>query len=611
MASSAGLRRQNSARDKSKKIPDLSRPHPRPNTSHLVVCGAEVEKDVWLFGDFLGFTSALREQSPPVNGTFISCFDFTQYFLQNPSYKDVKFGRRPEIGDEKWDNGDEIAVYTKFDFEHRTRWWIQLDQQERRTLIPRVLEWIRNRVQDAKSGDIVSIILIGHGNPRGIVLGGETLETSDLVAACSNFALDVQVNIVIKACYSGAFAKAFKVSNQRNIYIHTSAKHDESSWSARRSISGRLRNSLFGAAFVRTFGLMRDPDEIWTLEKQASLITSELNAPEVPLKRRSTPQVISDSPMTRLMMDIMHRDYVDITFRDAPVRARRVLTPKNDALVLLSQPIPTSRRTIIAEFEAASNVFHNEMGLINTDWPHPDDIGITTDWINRYRAPNRAGKMIQLVQALAFRFKIQEYFLITVEYLIRLELLSLDALYIPMNLSTLTPSVQSVIEALQCFSFAQECMSRAGDSLAQPFESPVKWLATVIVRSCADWTRIFNRLCTVQMLGAPIDELVTSLSEKRLRFTVNLDEAKDAEVETLLCGFWLPHGIKIKDFCKTWSVRYLSMIATYEGVTKNKWPDSHVQAAVSRLLEMEIDHESRCHASMTASVTGATHNTDT
>src|SRR4051812_42955395 len=107
MASSAGLRTQNKFRDKTKKIPDLSGPSPRKTTSHLVVCGVERQNDIWLFGDFLGFTSTLREQSPPVNGTFINCFDLDDYFNAT-GMKDIKFGRREEIGDEYWDSGDEI-----------------------------------------------------------------------------------------------------------------------------------------------------------------------------------------------------------------------------------------------------------------------------------------------------------------------------------------------------------------------------------------------------------------------------------------------------------------------------------------------------------------------
>jgi len=55
-------------------------------------------------------------------------------------------------------------------------------------------------------------------------------------------------------------------------------KRIKKSYSKRRSINGRQRNSVFGAAFVRTLGLMRDPDEIWTLEKQTSFAKGKLSA---------------------------------------------------------------------------------------------------------------------------------------------------------------------------------------------------------------------------------------------------------------------------------------------------------------------------------------------
>jgi hypothetical protein len=560
-------------------------------TSHLVVCGVENARDVWLFGDFLGFTSALRELPYPINGTFINCFDLGNYFVTS-GYSDVKFGRREEIGSGEWDSGDELTVYTRFDFEHRTRWWEQLNREECRTVISRVLEWIKTRTERARPGDIVSIILIGHGNPQGILLGGRTFTPADLASACASFALDVQVNIVIKACYSGAFAKAFKVSNQRNIYIHISARDCEKSYSARRSISGRLRNSIFGAAFIRTFGLMRDPDEIWTLEKQRAFVKGKLNEPAVPLQRRSSPQVASDSPKTRLMMDIMYRDYIDITFCSAPGRARRVLTPENEALPLLHQPVARLGNITAAEFEAAGGVVSHEMGLINTDYPEYGDFGITEPWFGKEHATpqSRAHTISSTVRALAYRFKIQEHFLVIVENLIRVGLLSIEALYKPMDLARDTPSVRTVLRALQCFPLGQECMDYSPDIPGKEFEAPARWLATVIVRSCADWTQILNWFNTIRILGTPDSNHIKELLNENLQFTVNPKESESEEVKSPQFGFWLPHGVSISDFCRTWTSRYLLVVGTYERLTGRKWPDySIVESAVTRLLKIEIE----------------------
>jgi hypothetical protein len=58
-------------------------------------------------------------------------------------------------------------------------------------------------------------------------------------------------------------------------------------------------------------------------------MAAECGCPEsFRLARRSEPQVQSDSPKVRLMMDTLDRDYVDVTFSKAPVHARRVLTSR-------------------------------------------------------------------------------------------------------------------------------------------------------------------------------------------------------------------------------------------------------------------------------------------
>lgn len=136
-----------------------------------------------------------------------------------------------------------------------------------------VLRWMENKAHDAKSGSFVTIIRIGHGDENGIYIGGKPLSPSDLDGACAKFQTSVQINLVIKDCSSGAFAKAFRIVGQTNLYLHTSSKVEvEKSYSDRRSVSGRLRNSFFGAAFVETLGLMKDEDKIWT--RQSGPISS-------------------------------------------------------------------------------------------------------------------------------------------------------------------------------------------------------------------------------------------------------------------------------------------------------------------------------------------------
>lgn len=106
MASSAGIRQQNSARDKTKPLPNLGEPAVNKSTYHLVVCGVgNAVKDIWLFGDFLGFVDALKKSNPPVNGDFVNCYPIGEFF-NTTGFEDIKFGRSKEMGGDSWDSDD-------------------------------------------------------------------------------------------------------------------------------------------------------------------------------------------------------------------------------------------------------------------------------------------------------------------------------------------------------------------------------------------------------------------------------------------------------------------------------------------------------------------------
>ncbi|KAH0557183.1 hypothetical protein GP486_005025 [Trichoglossum hirsutum] len=599
MASSAGLRRQNSARDKAKRVPELSGPALKRSTSHLVVCGATNHKrDNWLFGDFLGFVDALKKANPPIHGDFINCFPLGEYFASSGK-EDVKFGRRKEAGGADWDSGDEIAIYNRWQYDHREAWWMQVGQPMWPSTKPNILKWIDGRVHDAKPGDIVTIILIGHGNQDGIDIAGVLLSASELAAACANFSAGVQVNIIIKACSSGAFAKAFRVSGQRNLYVHTSSKDaSELSFSDRRSITGRIRNSLFGASFVETLGLMRDPEELWTLGKQKQKLEDDLSGPLVPPSRRSLPKVVSDSPEKRMMWDILYRDYVDISFDRAPSNARRILTPPDEALrIHRQQRIPSAlpearpESPPVASYTAAEAVLRRELEYIDTDWPEGGDMGIIERIfsLDGFSKDKKHSAIEELVRALAYRFRVQEEIFIVAESLMYLGLLSHRSLYLPMRLSQRTEAVATVFWALQCFAYVEDATSFTAGEMGKYFEAAALWLATVIVRSCTDWTRILDRLVTIKRLGSLDQDRATELAVRGPRFAINPHEGEEKEIWTPQYGFWLPHGVSMRDFAGKFFARYCAVKEAYEGVVgEGAWGDSSMlEAAVTWILAAE------------------------
>ena len=145
---------------------------PERKAHHLVVCGVgDPNKDVWLFGDFLGFVEAFRKADSPINGDFVNCYPLGEYF-NSTGRNDIKFGRRKEMGTDSWDSGDQIAIYTRWQYEHRELWWDQVRRELWPTTKDRVLRCIDNKSHDVTSGDIVTIVLIGHGNPKGDIYCG-------------------------------------------------------------------------------------------------------------------------------------------------------------------------------------------------------------------------------------------------------------------------------------------------------------------------------------------------------------------------------------------------------------------------------------------------------
>jgi hypothetical protein len=124
---------------------------------------------------------------------------------------------------------------------------------------------------------------------------------------------------------------------------------------------------------------MVDEDDrpIWTVEKQRKYIHDATTSAELPKGFKSVPQVLTDSPESRLMYHLMFSDYVDVTFDQAPRFACRVLTPSNPARQVSSQPIPTNLPAASAlGMASAWQAIESEMLLTLINPPHPDDISV-------------------------------------------------------------------------------------------------------------------------------------------------------------------------------------------------------------------------------------------
>lgn len=191
-----------------------------------------------------------------------------------------------------------------------------------------------------------------------------------------------------------------------------------------------------------------------------------------------------------------------------------------------------------------------------------------------------------LIEVLIYRFNLQERVFIMAESLMALGLLSYEAIAIPMGLSQPTSSVSAVMDGLRCF----ECLERATKvnegGFGITFDAPVMWLATVIVRSCTDWTRILHLLVTIPVLSPLSRTRATQVCGRRPRFTINPNEAKVEAVISPEFKFWLPHGLLISVFIDNFMSRYIrirDISRELEGETT--WEDNPLfHAALERIL---------------------------
>ena len=247
---------------------------------NLVVCATPNLEDGWIFSDFLGFSSVLREL--PGNHTFYSCFDLAGHFASVKQHKDIKFGK---YGPEK----KHIFSYEKSRFEQCPPFWQQFATDK---LLDAYHAWVEESKKKARLNDVVNIVFVGHGTPDGYLqFGKRFLHSRDLVKRIQDFPEGVQLNIIATSCFGGHIADGLAKTQQTNRYVAACEKGSESRAMA-RSPSGRWRTGRFANAFVESLlkavADFRSPSDItWTVEQHDKHIEFRLRnlTPREPILR--------------------------------------------------------------------------------------------------------------------------------------------------------------------------------------------------------------------------------------------------------------------------------------------------------------------------------------
>lgn len=128
---------------------------------------------------------------------------------------------------------------------------------------------------------------------------------------------------------------------------------------------------------------------------------------------------------------------------------------------------------------------------------------------------------------------------------------------LPVSMTEASVSVQGLTWLLQCFEGPSKegwedekdkLFSLQGEKL---FKMPLQWLATMIIRGCADIDDLLETILRTKNLGdldlEEYREWEQHCPKAFRRFECNIMEGSVEEKGPGFFGFWLPHGIQVSD----------------------------------------------------------------
>ena len=479
--------------------------------------------------------------------TFLSCFPLEESFalLKNEyGVDDIKFGKPGS-------SQQYLAGYTRHQFVLRHTFYVQVGQE---VLKQEVLNWINGKIQDAKPRDVVNIIFESHGqrNGAGVILGKHRLFPPEVTALLRQFKDGVQVNMISGACFSGGFVDAIRADNQSHRYIASATTSSEAAHATTRSISNRTCNSRFSQAFVASFARIQLPgvqqQPVIRVEDHEAFMTNQLKRNITPGSQPDTHQSYYSAPITlqTAVEDMVFRDKIDVAYNvTVTSRRRRIEWPSlNPALTTIFQQPTTSN--VPAQIKAfAKEVIDDEISRINTQQPYHCDYGVVDDYIYRTVGESDLGAILKL---LYWRGRQQSAIWDVFEALVHRGYITAESLQRPITLAKNPQATSHLAWLIGCFEGPVE--KAAQDNPPFPlyceFEEPVAWLATIIIRSCADIQNLMETIEHSEFLGVRNEEAFQEYMKwcEPKHFTCNpAERATDNPAEPSVFGLWLPHGV--------------------------------------------------------------------
>jgi len=342
-------------------------------------------------------------------------------------------------------------------------------------------------------------------------------------------------------------------------YVQAAEDQGGPAYSTTRSASNCIRNSRFSQAVCMSLarldlhGLQSDPSNA----SQIRVAAHELTIKEQMLRNITPNQTVTEptsyhgnpTSLQTTVATMIFRDSVDVLYNPAVThRRRRIEWPTHniDLRQLIAQnPAPTL---------PSSDIIARTKALLDDEFLKCDiNAGVRDDeaaviYYHFQRHNNDFGPLLKL---LYWRGRQQSAVYDLYEQLCMRGFILAGNLSLPMSMDKASTSVQSLTWILECFEGPAK--ERDLTRRVQLFEFqddnyilPLRWLATMIVRSSADIHALLETILATKYLGdldhAKFEEYKEHCPWKQIKCNRE-DGACEPNLPSRF-GFWLPHGVR-------------------------------------------------------------------
>ena len=295
------------------------------------------------------------------------------------------------------------------------------------------------------------------------------------------------------------------------------------------------------------------------------------------------PDTASASPAQAESMPITRFLHVE-SFTQPHNTARRVATPPNPAQCIVPTPPNEPSEELL---ERALKAVKDEMDMIYREPPRPEDMRVDAVYegclrFQRSIEGNLSGdnlshhrrRVLELVDGLRWRFRIQERFYDAMTRLVAQDLLDPNALSSGIDWDEASNDVETLVAFLEAFEMPRECCDMAKGQLRGSFHAPVRWMARIVLRAAGDVDAVVAFMVTDRVLGAFDRDYADAVFVHGEEIQLGVEQGKvNALMLPAAFAFWLPRNFD-GGAESQWEHRYQSAVKAYETLFgENAWGD--------------------------------------